>query len=185
MPTHIASVTLETPSGPFVVAATDRGVVAAGWLATDDALHAELRARLGPLGPPTETARAILETARPALERMLQGEAADATGIPLDLRDRSAFDRHVLAAVREVPWGHTASYGAIARRIGAPRAARAVGGAIARNPISMIVPCHRIIASDGTLGGYGGTGWFDRDRALSRKEALLAREGVTVPRRSD
>jgi methylated-DNA-[protein]-cysteine S-methyltransferase len=116
---------------------------------------------------------------------MLQGEAADATGIPLDLRDRSAFDRHVLAAVREVPWGRTASYGAIARRIGAPRAARAVGGAIARNPISMIVPCHRIIASDGTLGGYGGTGWFDRDRALSRKEALLAREGVTVPRRSD
>jgi O-6-methylguanine DNA methyltransferase len=184
MSTPVALATLATPSGPFIVAATDRGVVAAAWLSTDDALHAELRGRLGPLGPPTDAARAILETARPILERMLRGEAADATRIPIDLRDRPAFDRHVLAAVREVPWGRTASYGAIARRIGAPRAARAVGGAIARNPIALLVPCHRIIASDGTLGGYGGTGWFDRDRALSRKEALLAREGVTVPRRS-
>ena len=67
---------------------------------------------------------------------------------------------------------------------GAPRAARAVGGALGRNPISLVIPCHRIIAADGTLGGYGGTGWIDRDRQLSRKEALLMREGVTVPRRA-
>ena len=86
--------------------------------------------------------------------------------------------------VRRVGWGHTASYGDIARGVGAPRAARAVGGALGRNPISLLIPCHRIIAADGTLGGYGGTGWVDRDRQLSRKEALLLREGVTVPRRA-
>ena len=64
-------------------------------------------------------------------------------------------------------WGETASYGEIARRVGAPRAARAVGGAVGRNPISLLIPCHRVIASDGTLGGYGGDGWVDRDRQRS------------------
>jgi methylated-DNA-[protein]-cysteine S-methyltransferase len=89
----------------------------------------------------------------------------------------------VLGEVRRVSWGETASYGDIAKRVGVPRAARAVGGALGRNPISLLIPCHRIIAGDGTLGGYGGTGWVDRDRQLSRKEALLLREGVTVRRR--
>jgi methylated-DNA-[protein]-cysteine S-methyltransferase len=112
----------------------------------------------------------------------MRGEPIDPSNIPVDLRDRPAFDRTVLAAVREVGWGRTSSYGAIARRVGAPRAARAVGGALGRNPISMVIPCHRIIASDGTLGGYGGDGWIDRDRELSRKEALLVREGITVAR---
>jgi methylated-DNA-[protein]-cysteine S-methyltransferase len=99
--------------------------------------------------------------------------------------DRPEWDRRVLSEVRQVGWGRTASYGDIARRVGMPRAARAVGGALGRNPISLLIPCHRIIAADGTLGGYGGTGWVDRDRQLSRKEALLLREGVAVPRRGD
>ena len=60
---------------------------------------------------------------------------------------------------RRSRWGRTASYGEIARQIGAPRAARAVGGAVGRNPISLLIPCHRVIAADGTLGGYGGDGW--------------------------
>jgi methylated-DNA-[protein]-cysteine S-methyltransferase len=89
----------------------------------------------------------------------------------------------VLGAVRKIGWGETASYGEIARRVGAPRASRAVGGALGRNPISLVIPCHRVIAADGTLGGYGGDGWIDRDRELSRKEAMLRREGVTVARR--
>ena len=63
---------------------------------------------------------------------------------------------------------------------GAPRAARAVGGAVGRNPIALLVPCHRVIAADGTLGGYGGDGPADRAEALERKRALLLREGVTV-----
>ena len=90
----------------------------------------------------------------------------------------------MLDAVRDVAWGETASYGEIARRVGAPRAARAVGGALGRNPISLVIPCHRVIAADGTIGGYGGDGWVDRDEHLVRKQALLLREGVTVARRA-
>jgi methylated-DNA-[protein]-cysteine S-methyltransferase len=114
------------------------------------------------------------------VERIIAGEPMASSDIPLDLADRAAFDQRVLLAVRDVPWGRTASYGEIARRVGAPRAARAVGGAVGRNPISLLIPCHRIIASDGTLGGYGGEGPLDRADALERKRALLRREGVTV-----
>ena len=96
------------------------------------------------------------------------------TAIPIDLDDRPRFDQVVLGAVRGIGWGETASYGEIARRVGAPRASRAVGGALGRNPISLVIPCHRVIAADGTLGGYGGDGWIDRDRELSRKEAHAA-----------
>jgi len=68
----------------------------------------------------------------------------------------------------------------IARRIGAPRAARAVGGALGRNPVSLLIPCHRVIAADGTLGGYGGDAWGSREDRLAIKRDLLLREGVTV-----
>lgn len=183
-PVEIAVLTLEGPWGPYVVAATERGVVAADWAVTEEAVLAGLRRRLGPIevvrgGPAAER----LAAARPGLVAMLAGEPGAMAPIPVDLADRPRFDQVVLDAVREIGWGETASYGAIARRIGAPRASRAVGGALGRNPISMVIPCHRVIAADGTLGGYGGDGWVDRDQHLARKEALLRREGVTVERR--
>jgi O-6-methylguanine DNA methyltransferase len=183
-PTEIAVLTLPGPLGPYVVAATDRGVVAAGWATTDDAILDDIRRRVGPVelvrdGPAAD----VLATARPALQQLLDGMPVATGAIPIDLDDRPRFDRVVLDAVREIGWGETASYGAIARRIGAPRASRAVGGALGRNPISLVIPCHRVIAADGTIGGYGGDGWLDRDHQLARKEALLQREGVTVARR--
>jgi methylated-DNA-[protein]-cysteine S-methyltransferase len=101
----------------------------------------------------------------------------------VDLSDRPDWDRRVLLAVRQLAYGETASYGSIARRIGAPRAARAVGGAMGRNPLTLIVPCHRVIAADGTLGGYGGDGPFEQHDSLARKRELLLREGVTVAER--
>lgn len=82
----------------------------------------------------------------------------------------SAFELAVWQALLEIPYGETASYGQIARRVGAPDAARAVGVANARNPIAVIVPCHRVIGADGTLTGYGG--------GLERKELLLRLEGA-------
>jgi methylated-DNA-[protein]-cysteine S-methyltransferase len=183
-PVEIAMLTLEGPWGPYVVAATERGVVAADWAVTDEAFLGGLRRRLGPVevtrhGPAAD----LLAAARPGLVALLSGEPVATASMPIDLADRPRFDQVVLEAVRAIGWGETASYGAIARRIGAPRASRAVGGALGRNPISMVIPCHRVIAADGTLGGYGGDGWIDRDQHLARKGALLRREGVTVGRR--
>lgn len=184
-PVEIALLTLAGPWGPYVVAATERGVVAADWATTEDALLAGLRRRLGPVDLVRDGAPAnLLAAARLVLAAILAGEPAEAGSIAVDLTDRPRFDQLALGAVRAIRWGETSSYGAIAREIGAPRASRAVGGAMGRNPISLLIPCHRVIASDGTIGGYGGDGWIDRDRQLTRKEALLAREGVTVARRA-
>ena len=189
---RVVTATLDGGGAPFRLAATGRGIVAAGWEPDGEAFSAELAARfhapvvrLAEVTPPDDAAALVLRAAIPTFERLLRGEPADGTTVQVDLGDRPAWDQCVLDQVRRVGWGRTASYGDIARRVGAPRAARAVGGALGRNPISLLIPCHRIIAADGTLGGYGGTGWIDRDRQLSRKEALLMREGVTVPRRAD
>jgi methylated-DNA-[protein]-cysteine S-methyltransferase len=186
----IAWTTLDDAGIPFRVAASARGVVAGAWEPDEDAFLAELRSRVRASVVPSsdlprpDPARRMLELAVPVLVGLLAGERVDGATIPVDLGDRPAFDRRALDAVRSLGWGETASYGGIARRIGAPRAARAVGGALKRNPISLLIPCHRVIAGDGTLGGYGGDGWLDREQQRSRKEALLLREGVTVPRRA-
>jgi methylated-DNA-[protein]-cysteine S-methyltransferase len=177
------------PWGPFHVAATARGVVAVGWLTTGDAFEADVTRRLG---APVETARtddlrlddddprrAHLAAAIATLEGLLAGRPPT-VGLRFDLADRPAWDRQVLAVVAGVPWGSTVSYGEIARRIGAPRAARAVGGAVGRNPIGLLIPCHRVIAADGTIGGYGGDAWGSREDRLAIKRDLLLREGVTV-----
>jgi O-6-methylguanine DNA methyltransferase len=185
-PVEVALLTLAGPLGPYVVAATERGVVAADWASTEDGLLEALRRRFGAVELVREgTAADVLAAARPVLEATLAGEPADTVALPIDLEDRPRFDQVVLGAVRTVGWGETISYGGIARQVGAPRASRAVGGALGRNPISLVIPCHRVIAADGTIGGYGGDGWIDRDHQLARKQALLAREGVTVARRRD
>jgi methylated-DNA-[protein]-cysteine S-methyltransferase len=87
--------------------------------------------------------------------------------LPLAARGRP-FDRAVWAHVSRIPYGETRSYGDLARALGRPDRARAVGGANARNPLPIVVPCHRVIGSDGSLTGYGG--------GLGRKRALLALE---------
>ena len=100
--------------------------------------------------------------------------------MPVVLEGVREWDRRVLEGVRTIPRGGTASYGEVARRIGSPGAARAVGGAVGRNPVGLLVPCHRVIAGDGTLGGYGGSWFGSREELLALKRALLAIEGVSV-----
>jgi methylated-DNA-[protein]-cysteine S-methyltransferase len=186
----IAWTTLDDAGVPFRLAASARGVVAAAWEPDEDAFLAEVRTRRRlPVVPsrelpPADPARSMLEGAVLVLVDLLAGARADGGAVPIDLGDRPDFDRRALEAERSIGWGETSSYGGIARRIGTPRAARAVGGALKRNPISLLIPCHRVIAGDGTLGGYGGDGWLDREQQRSRKEALLLREGVTMPRRA-
>jgi len=176
--------TIEGPFGPLHVAATARGVVAVEWLTTDEAFESDLRRRgVLEIVPASDVEgndprRIHLDAAVAALEALADGRSPP--GVALDLTDRPAWDRRVLETVATIPWGTTASYGDVARRVGAPRAARAVGGAVGRNPISLLVPCHRVIAADGTIGGYGSDGWGSREDRLARKRELLMREGVTV-----
>jgi methylated-DNA-[protein]-cysteine S-methyltransferase len=178
-------VAVDGPSGPLHIAATARGIVAVEQLTTDQAFVDSLRRRgKGPVEPaadvaPDDPRRRRLDAGIAALEMFVAGRPARNRPL-LDLDDRPDWDRRVLTAVSEIPWGRTASYGEIAQRVGMPRAARAVGGAVGRNPISLLIPCHRVIASDGTLGGYGSDGWGSVEDRLDRKRFLLLREGITV-----
>ncbi len=173
------------PWGPFLIAASDLGVVAVAWQTTEAAFDGALARRgVAPIeladdADDDDPRRTHLATAIAALEALIAGRRG-IRAPRFDLSDRPAWDRDVLAAVAAVPWGTTVSYGEIARRVGAPRAARAVGGAVGRNPISLLIPCHRVIAADGTIGGYGGDAWGGRDDQLALKRELLLREGVTV-----
>ena len=103
------------------------------------------------------------------VRRWSEGEDVDLAG-RLDFSRGTAFQRAVWQAMLEIPRGETRSYGWLAERIGRPGAARAVGQAVGANPLPLLVPCHRVIASDGGLGGFGG--------GLEMKEALLRHEGA-------
>ena len=177
--------TAATPWGPVRVAASDRGVVAMENLVSEEEFLTGLDRRFvrrAP-APPDESAgmaAAHLERALAAVEAFAGGDLEAFDELPLDLADRSAWDRAVFEAVRGLPPGTTASYGDVARMIGRPGAARAVGGAVGRCPIGLAIPCHRVIAGDGSLGGYGGGAWGGRQAGLDLKRELLAREGVSV-----
>jgi methylated-DNA-[protein]-cysteine S-methyltransferase len=105
-----------------------------------------------------------------AIDRFLLGEPV---GFPMDLLDSSQcspFQWQVLSAEMTIPRGSVGSYSSLAEHIGCPKAARAVGTALARNPFPLVIPCHRTVRSDGSLGGFGG--------GLDMKQALLQMEGV-------
>jgi methylated-DNA-[protein]-cysteine S-methyltransferase len=178
--------TIAGPWGPLHLAATTRGIVAVESATTDDAFMSTVARRVrGSVVPERDVAvddprRIHLDRGEAVIADLVAGRAPRGAVPPVDLSDRPDWDRRVLGEVRAIAWGETASYGEIARRIGAPRAARAVGGALGRNPISLLVPCHRVIAADGTIGGYGGDAWGSREAALERKRTLLRREGITV-----
>ena len=167
------------PDGPLHVAVSPRGVVSA----RTGGDRAGFLAGLPSHGTADAEAAALWHRIRPLVEAAACGEPVDLATIPVDLSAKPRWDAAVLDAVRTVGWGETASYGEIARRAGSPRAAQAAGSAIRRCDLDVVVPCHRVIAADGTLGGYGGAGEGDREAALERKRALLLREGRTVHRR--
>jgi AraC family transcriptional regulator of adaptative response/methylated-DNA-[protein]-cysteine methyltransferase len=154
----------ESYLGWVLVAATDRGICRIDLGETPEALKARLEADfpeadLGPGGPAFDAVVAQVVALLEAPERGL--------ALPLDIQG-TAFQRRVWAALQEIPAGATASYGEIAARIGEPQAARAVAQACAHNTLAVAIPCHRVVRSDGSLGGYR---W-----GLDRKAALLERE---------
>ena len=154
---------LETSLGPMLVAATDKGVCC---LAFGEG-EAELQARFpkAQLVPAGEDFRELFAQVLAAVEQPGPGSAA----IPLDVKG-TAFQQRVWEELRRIPHGETRSYGELAAALGNPKASRAVGGANGANHVAVLIPCHRVIASDGTLGGYA--------YGLDIKAELLRREGV-------
>lgn len=161
---RIRSLTLDTAAGVLLVAATERGLCAVTLGGSPAGLEAELRKEFP--RATIEPADAELRRWAGAVVRRLEGESP-ADRLPLDVRG-TAFQRQVWEALQRIPAGATRTYGEIARAIGRPTAARAVGRACGSNRLAVVVPCHRAVRGDGDLGGYR---W-----GVERKQALLERE---------
>ena len=112
-----------------------------------------------------------LQTARAAIVAYLNGQART-FDLPLDIEGKTSFQRKVWAVLQTIPYGRVRSYGWVARKIGKPRAARAVGAACGANPVPLLVPCHRVVAGDGSMGGFSG--------GLPTKKRLLRLEGIRL-----
>jgi methylated-DNA-[protein]-cysteine S-methyltransferase len=158
----------DSPVGRIVVAVADPGVLALEF-AEDDA---QVRSRLARATPgATFGSGPRADEVIATLRAYFEGDVHAIDELPVQAHG-TAFQKKVWAALRTIPAGKTVSYRHIAEAIGAPSAVRAVGAANGQNPIALIVPCHRVIASDGTLCGYGGGLW--------RKEWLLRHEGALL-----
>ena len=159
--------TLDTPVGSLLLAATDRGLVRVAYAAEDhDTVLRQLAARVSPR---VLRAPARLDPAARQLEEYFGGRRTD-FDLPLDLRLSAGFRRTVLTHLRDIGYGTTASYAALAATSGSPRAVRAVGTACATNPLPVVVPCHRVVRSDGGVGNYVG--------GVSAKRTLLDLEAA-------
>lgn len=179
-----AFTTCPAPWGVIHVAATATGIVAVGLDGeTPDFVDGLARRLHGPVLPAEDGAvparwRATLDRAARQIGEYFAGRRRRCE-VPIDLRV-SNWDRLVLNGAAGLAFGETAGYGELARRIGRPGAAQAVGGAMGRNPIPILIPCHRVIGAGGALGGYGGSNLADRQAALRIKRTLLAIEGVNL-----
>jgi methylated-DNA-[protein]-cysteine S-methyltransferase len=164
---HVDS--FDSPIGLLALASDGRALVLLDFGAPERAVQ-RLRARFGPGRPIRGAAdpQGFTQRAR----AYFAGELDALAGVAVD-GGGTAFQRRVWAALRLIPAGETASYSALAARLGAPGASRAVGLANGRNPIAIAVPCHRVIGADGSLTGYAG--------GLERKRWLLAHEGARSP----
>jgi methylated-DNA-[protein]-cysteine S-methyltransferase len=162
---------LASPLGTMALVAREKRLIS-----LDIAQHNEsiVRKQLrGQYPGSTETMKPFGKLER-LLHRFLKGEKVDFE-VAFDLGNMGDFSRRVLLEVKKIPHGRVLSYHEIDRRLGYPMAARAVGQAVGRNPIPIVIPCHRVIRSDGSLGGFG--------MGLDLKERLLALEGVRLPQR--
>lgn len=159
----------QSPLGPMVLAATTQGL-AGLWFERQRHLPAQLLAEsAGPGVWPTDPEHPVLKLTMQQLTEYFAGQRT-LFDLPLDFAGGTAFQQSVWQALLAIPLGTTASYGQISSHIGKPAAVRAVGAAVGRNPVSIIVPCHRVMGADGSLTGYAG--------GLDRKTALLHLEGV-------
>jgi len=164
----VAWTSYDAPTGPLVVAATEAGLVHLAFDQPDAVVH-HLADRLSPR---VLEAPARLDPVRTQLDEYFDGRRRS-FDLHLDWALSTGFRRRVLAELAQVTYGEVVTYRTLAERSGSPKASRAVGSAMATNPIPIVVPCHRVIRTGGALGGYGG--------GLEMKRHLLALEGVTLP----
>ncbi len=160
--------TVESPIGDLLVAVTDRGLLRISFDPDPAAMEEEI-ARIA--GRAVLRSPRAVDAARGELDEYFDRRRRS-FDLTVDLRGTTDFTARVLAELARVPYGHTATYGDLAARAGRPRAARAVGMVMNRNPIPIVLPCHRIVGASGDLVGYAG--------GLGRKVELLRLEGVTL-----
>jgi methylated-DNA-[protein]-cysteine S-methyltransferase len=159
---------VDSPVGPLLVAATDRGVLRVMFDA-DPEEQLERIARVA--GPRVLRSAPAVDLVRRQLDEYFEGRR-ERFDLDVDLRGVAPFAEGVLAELARVPYGTTTTYGALAARAGKPKAARAVGTVMNRNPLPIVLPCHRVVGSTGALVGYGGG--LERKVQLRRLEGALA-----------
>ncbi len=168
-------------AGDFCAIAWTEAGVARFQLPTKSAEAAErlLRRRLPdaePSAPPPEIAATIA-----AATRYFAGERTDFSKVRIDLGGQGEFFRRIYAAAREIGWGQTTTYGALAKQLGAGReAARDVGEAMAKNPVPLIIPCHRVLAAGGKLGGFSAPGGATTKRRMLELEGAPAQPAAPL-----
>jgi len=162
--TNITYTIVASPLGQLLVAVTERGVCAVRMGDTDADVEKDLRAEF-PAATIQRDDAALREPVKKILNHLTNKEPQLA--LPLDIRS-TAFQRQVWEQLRAIPYGSTVSYGEVAKALGKPGAVRAVGRACATNPVALVIPCHRVVREDQSLGGYR---W-----GLERKQKLIDRE---------
>ncbi|MDQ4043947.1 MAG: methylated-DNA--[protein]-cysteine S-methyltransferase [Chloroflexota bacterium] len=164
---------MESPLGDLLIAVTEDGIAEIGYLANHDREEelAELEAR----GILATERSATVEPVREQLREYFAHRRNEFT-LPVDLYGITPFTRQVLEATSRVPFGRVRTYQGIAQEIGKPKASRAVGNALGRNPVPVVIPCHRVVRADGSMGWYTGGAHI--------KEKLLDIEGVAFPQKS-
>ena len=163
----VAYRTIDTPVGTLLLAATDKGLVRVAYANENhDSVLESLAQRISPRV--LKAPRRLDLVAREIDEYFSQSR--DSFDVPLDFQLSQGFRREVLNHLREIGYGHTASYASVAAAAGNPKAVRAVGTACTTNPLPVVVPCHRVVRSDGSMGGYVG--------GLDAKKTLLTLEAA-------
>ena len=175
---HLVELSIPTRDGRFTVRYSEKGLAEMDFPKAGSALRADRGSHLGGLrgqvltnqnGIPAKI-RNWHHATETALKRMLAGKKPGKFP-PLDVAG-TVFQKSVWREMRKISAGRTKSYGEVARAIGRPKAVRAVGGACGANPVPVLVPCHRVLAAHGKIGGFGG--------GLDWKRRLLAREGIRI-----